>query len=134
MHAWYWKCGWIMVFGGLGSVARYGMTELVETWFGKAFPYGTMFVNLLGCFLFGIVWASCTRGAISEDLKVILLVGFLGGFTTFSSFAFHNQQMVEQRHWNALMINLLVQNVVGIAATWAGIHLMQMAIPAPVAQ
>lgn len=132
MHAWYWKCGWIVLAGGFGSLARYGLTELVESWFGRHFPVGTLFVNLLGCLLFGVVWGSCARGAISVELRLILLVGFLGGFTTFSSFAFHNEQMFVHQQWGYLMINVLVQNMVGIAAIWMGIKLAEMVIPAGV--
>lgn len=121
MVAWYWKCAGIGVMGGLGSLARYGLTELVEHKVGKAFPYGTMSVNLLGCLLFGMVWASVGKGWISEEMKLVLLVGFLGGFTTFSSFAFHNEQMLEQAKWGALLFNVLVQNVVGVLAIWLGI-------------
>ena len=134
MHTWYWNCGWIALLGGVGSVARYGLTELVETWFGKAFPYGTMMVNLLGCLLFGIVWGSCTRGVISEQWRLILLVGFLGGFTTFSSFAFHNEQMLVQKQWAAFMLNVLVQNIAGVAAVWVGIVFVEWLLPAAAAQ
>lgn len=132
MLPWYWNCIGIVLAGGLGSLARYGLTELVETWFGKAFPYGTMAVNLLGCLVFGMVWASCARGAISEETRLILLVGFLGGFTTFSSFAFHNQQMLASGQWNYFLIDVLVQNVVGILAIWLGIQLGQFLFPAAV--
>src|SRR5262249_44769411 len=128
-----WNCGWIALAGGLGSVARYGMTELVETWLGKAFPYGTMVVNLLGCLLFGIVWASCTRGVLSEQWRLILLVGFLGGFTTFSSFAFHNEQMIVHHQWNSLVFNVLVQNILGVASLWIGVLLIEWVRPAAVA-
>lgn len=129
MHAWYWNCIGITVAGGLGSLARYGLTELVETWFGKQFPYGTLTVNLVGCLLFGIVWASCARGVIGENARLILLVGFLGGFTTFSSFAFHNEQMVALRQWNALLINVLIQNSVGVFSVWLGIQLAHAVLP-----
>lgn len=129
MHAWYWKCGWIILAGGIGSLARYGLTEWVESWFGKLFPYGTMIVNLVGCLLFGVVWGSCDRGALSVETRLILLVGFMGGFTTFSSFAFHNEQMIVDKQWAYLMVNVLVQNIVGIAAIWVGIKLAELMVP-----
>jgi len=124
MQAWYWKYVGIVVMGGIGSLARYGLTELMEHFVGKVFPYGTMAVNLLGCLLFGIVWASVGRGWISEEMRLILLVGFLGGFTTFSSFAFHNEQMIEQTRWGALLFNVMIQNIVGVFAIWFGIKLV----------
>lgn len=120
----FWKCLAIMLAGGLGSLLRYGLTELVEHYAGKAFPYGTMLVNLLGCFVFGIVWALFGKGQLTEDMRLILLVGFLGGFTTFSSFAFHNEQMLTNAQWGSLLVNVLVQNIVGIVAVWLGIKLV----------
>ena len=129
MQLWYWKCFWITVAGGAGSLARFGLTELVETWFGRLFPYGTMIVNLLGCLLFGIVWGSCARGAMSVEMRLILLVGFMGGFTTFSSFAFHNEQMLMEKQWGFLLTNVLIQNIVGIVAIWAGIKLAELVFP-----
>jgi len=129
-----WKYCWLLLAGGVGSLARYGLTEWVETWFGKLFPYGTMFVNILGCLLFGVVWGSCARGVISAEMRLILLVGFLGGFTTFSSFAFHNEQMMADKQWGHLLINVLVQNVVGIAAVWIGIKLTEWMIPVAAVQ
>lgn len=129
MVAWYWKCCWIVLAGGIGSLTRYGLTELVESWFGRIFPYGTMVVNLVGCLLFGVVWEGSARGAVSLEMRLILLVGFLGGFTTFSSFAFHNEQMLMEKQWGHLLINILVQNVLGIAAIWLGIKLAEMVFP-----
>ncbi|HQR41052.1 MAG TPA: fluoride efflux transporter CrcB [Gemmatales bacterium] len=124
MHPIVWKYSGILLFGGLGSVARFGLTELVEYYAGKAFPLGTMLVNILGCLVFGILWAIASKGAMSEEWRVILLVGFLGGFTTFSSFAFHNEQMMVQGQWSALLVNVLVQNVVGVAAVWVGVKVV----------
>jgi fluoride exporter len=124
MHSWVVKYGGIMLFGGLGSVARYGLTEAMDHATGKTFPYGTMLVNILGCLVFGIVWALFARQHLSEEWRVLLLVGFLGGFTTFSSFAFHNEQMVMGGQWGALLLNVAVQNIVGVAAVWLGIRVV----------
>ena len=97
--------------GGLGSLARYGLTELVEHKVGKAFPYGTMSVNLLGCLLFGMVWASVGKGWITEEMKLVLLVGFLSGFTTFSSFS-------------AESLGLLQRGDLGLALLHSAAHLL----------
>jgi CrcB protein len=69
-----------------------------------------------------MIWSLATRTAMSEEWRIILLVGFLGGFTTFSSFAFHNEQMMMGGQWGALLVNVVVQNVVGVAAVWLGIR------------
>lgn len=122
MQPWVMKYGGILLFGGLGSVARYGLSEAVDHATGKEFPYGTMLVNLLGCLLFGVVWALFARQQLSEEWRLLLLVGFLGGFTTFSSFAFHNEQMLMSGQWGALLANVAVQNIIGVAAVWLGIR------------
>jgi CrcB protein len=125
----YWNCFWITLAGGIGSLSRFYLNEKVETWFGKAFPFGTMLVNMLGCLLFGVVWGSCAKGVMSAEMRLILLVGFMGGFTTFSSFAFHNEQMLMNRQWGYLLTNVLVQNIVGIVAIWVGIKLAELVLP-----
>ena len=119
----FWKCLAIMLAGGLGSLLRYAVTEALEHFVGKSFPWGTMLVNLLGCFVFGILWALFTKGQLNDDQRLILLVGFLGGFTTFSSFGFHNEEMLTHAQWGQLLANVLIQNIVGIAAVWLGIRL-----------
>jgi CrcB protein len=122
MQPWIMKYGGIMLFGGLGSVARYGLSEAVDHAAGKDFPYGTMLVNLLGCLFFGVLWALFIRQHLSEEWRLLLLVGFLGGFTTFSSFAFQNEQLVMNGQWSAVLLNVAVQNIVGVAAVWLGIR------------
>ena len=85
-----------------------------------AFPWGTFLVNMLGCFLFGILVETLSSNRLPPEWKPILLTGFLGGFTTFSAFAFENQRFLEQRQWTLLAVNLIVQNGLGILAVIAG--------------
>jgi len=74
--------------GGIGSVARYAMATALQRAFAGPFPVGTFFVNLAGCFGIGLVGAlGLERAAISPEARTFIMVGILGGFTTFSSFA-----------------------------------------------
>ena len=74
--------------GGLGALSRFWLSALINSAAGGRFPWGTALVNLTGCFLFGLVWGLSGRQDWPEPLRLILLAGFLGAFTTFSSLIF----------------------------------------------
>ena len=77
---------WIALAGALGTLARYGLGGAVQTVLGQNFPWGTLVVNAIGCLLFGLVWTLAEeRLLISGHLRFIVLVGFMGAFTTFST-------------------------------------------------
>lgn len=85
------------------------------------FPWGTLVVNGLGCFLFGIVWALAEeRLVISGETRLILLTGFMGAFTTFSTFAFETGAFVRDSEWLLAVTNLIGQNVLGLALVFLG--------------
>lgn len=114
----------IALGGAAGSLSRYALGLAVQHWLPTQFPLGTMVVNLLGCFLFGVVAGLVERGnLVSPAAEMGLLVGFLGAFTTFSTFAFHNTQMLYDGRLAWFAANILVQNVAGIAALFAGLAL-----------
>jgi CrcB protein len=81
----------VFVGGGIGSACRYAMATALQRSFPGAFPVGTFFVNLLGCFAIGLFGAlGLERAAISPEARTFIMVGILGGFTTFSSFAWES--------------------------------------------
>ncbi len=84
----------LCIAGALGTLARYGLQGLVQRWAGGSFPWGTLAVNALGCLAFGVIWTVASdRGLIGPQMRTILLVGFMGAFTTFSSFVFETAQL-----------------------------------------
>ncbi|MCC7065038.1 MAG: CrcB family protein [Planctomycetes bacterium] len=111
----------IAVAGSLGSLCRYLLTVLVVSWCGT-FPLHTFVVNLLGCLLFGVCWAM-GHGRWPANVTTVVLVGFFGAFTTFSSLAFDCVMLAEDRRFGALAANLLGQNVLGLLSMWGGIAL-----------
>ena len=113
--------------GAAGSLARYGLSSLIGHAVGSAFPWGIFVTNVLGCFLFGIVWALAgIHHIFSDATRVILLTGFMGAFTTFSTLIFDAQTLLEDGHWAALALNVAGQVVLGILALQWGIRLVAL--------
>jgi fluoride exporter len=118
------KLLWLALAGVGGTLARYGLSGWVQRNAGAWFPWGTFAVNLAGCFLFGLIWSfSENRTAISAEIRTVILLGFLGAFTTFSSFAFETSQLIRDGQWMAAALNVTGQNVLGIAGLFVGLAL-----------
>jgi fluoride exporter len=111
----------VAIGGAIGSVARYFLAGAVHRITSPYFPYGTFAVNVVGCLVFGIVFGiSEQRFAVGPSLRAFLLVGVLGGFTTFSSFTFETFQLLRDGELLLAGTNAVGQVVVGLAAFWAG--------------
>lgn len=112
----------IALGGAAGTLARYGLSlacmRSTDRW---NFPVGTVAVNLLGCFLIGLLNGMfLDRVSVRPEVRAALIVGFLGGFTTFSSFAWEAAVLLEKREPFRLFANVLVSNVAGILLVIAG--------------
>lgn len=108
--------------GGCGALARYGLAGLVQRWGGAEFPWGTLAVNVAGCFLFGVVWAlAAERMALAPEFRVIILTGFLGSFTTFSTFMSETYQLFASSEWLPALGNLALTNVAGLGVFLLGL-------------
>ena len=112
----------IAVAGGVGTLARYGLSGLVQQYCAAGSSgWGTLVVNVVGCFLFGLIWTmteSVLGGA--ADLRLYVLTGFMGAFTTFSTLHFETGQMLRDSQWVAAAGNLMGQNALGICMLLAG--------------
>lgn len=114
----------IALAGGLGSLSRYTLTGIVQRFFGTSFPAGTFIVNVLGCFLFGLVWGFLEdRLSISPTARIIILTGFMGAFTTFSTFIFESVNLISAAQWAYTLLNIAGQIVIGIILLAAGLAL-----------
>ena len=113
---------WIGVAGALGALARYGMALAVQRGTGVLFPWGILTVNTAGCFLFGLVFGLAEeRGVIRPDLRAIALIGFLGAFTTFSTFAFDTLNLIRSERYALAAANLILSNALGVIAVFGGL-------------
>ncbi|TVM18493.1 chromosome condensation protein CrcB [Oceanidesulfovibrio indonesiensis] len=118
------KLAFIALAGALGSLSRYGLAGLVHRFAGAGFPYGTFVVNIIGSFLFGLVWGfSEGRLGFSPELRIILLTGFMGAFTTFSTFAFESTSMLRTGQLLPFAANVGGQIIVGFTLLWLGLAL-----------
>ena len=121
------KLLYIAVGGGLGAVLRY----LVSGWGQRAsgsatFPWGTLVVNVLGCLAIGALGAAFAGPhRVREELRLLLLVGILGGFTTYSAFAFETFMLVDERQFARALGNVVLTNGLCLAAAWLAYRLVQ---------
>jgi CrcB protein len=114
----------IAIFGAAGTLARYGLQGVVQIRAGSTFPYGTLLVNLTGCFLLGLIGQfTLNRMVISPDWRVAIAVGFFGGYTTFSSFGWETAKMLEEGEWTWATTYVAASVIVGLLLTVAGIRL-----------
>lgn len=115
---------WLALAGGLGTLARAGVAAMAVRWCGRGLPWGTVAVNVLGSFVFGLIMAvGRGRLGLPMGLETVLLVGFLGGFTTYSSFAFQSYDLLEQGRLLAAAAYVLGTTFAALAAVGAGLLL-----------
>lgn len=94
------EIGLLAMAGAIGTVARYAVSNIIHRYCGEIFPWGTLAVNMIGCFLFGLIWTLAeTRMAISPQSRLVLLSGFMGAFTTFSTYAFETTCFLRNSQW-----------------------------------
>ena len=108
--------------GAFGAVARYGVSTGVYAMLGRGFPYGTLAVNVIGSLLMGFLYVMLIeRMTVTPELRAVLLVGFLGSFTTFSTFSMETLSLIEQAELIKAAGNIVASVLFCILATWIGV-------------
>jgi len=108
--------------GFLGSVARYLTQILAERILHSSFPWGTLVANVAGCFIIGLVYALSEKGnLLTPEWRLFMTVGFCGGFTTFSAFAYNNLTMLAENNLLQLLANVGLNLFLGTAAVYLGV-------------
>jgi fluoride exporter len=113
----------IMTGGGLGAACRYWLFLLVQRTAAAGFPAGTLAVNLLGCLLVGFLWSFFEGARLAHEWRLFIFTGFLGGFTTYSTFARETTQLFRAGEWKSGLLYLSVSNIGGLALVAAGYFL-----------
>ena len=113
----------IALGGACGSMLRFLVSTGIYQWLGRAFPYGTLTVNIVGSFLIGLMAEALLlqRVTMTLEFRAAILVGFLGGFTTFSSFSLETLYLLEQGNFSKAAVNVLVSVSACLLAVWLGL-------------
>lgn len=114
----------LIFFGaGVGGICRYWISNGIYFCFGRQFPYGTLVVNASGSFLIGLLFILILErfDGIGPQLRSLLLIGFLGGYTTFSSFSIETLNLFESGAWISAILNIFISVVLCLVLTWLGI-------------
>jgi len=112
--------------GGMGSLARYLVSGWAQRFSVGSFPLGTLIVNVAGCLLIGVVAAAASgRFILREEIRVVLQVGFIGGFTTFSAFGYETFSLFTDGQMKSALLNLALNNVLSLAAVWLAYRVTQ---------
>ena len=105
----------------MGTLTRYGTVMFFQRQTETAFPWGVFTANMVGSFLFGVIWSFMEeRGWVAENVRMFILVGFMGAFTTFSTFAFDNMMLARAANWSWFAWNVVLTNAAGLALVYAG--------------
>ena len=114
----------IAVGGAAGAILRYCVSGGVYMWLGRAFPWGTLVVNVIGSLLIGILGVLLVeRMAVSDELRFGVLVGLLGSFTTFSTFSIETLNLLEHGDITRAVLNAVLSVIVCVLAAWLGVTL-----------
>ena len=115
--------------GALGSVARAGMTDLITRWMGSQFPFGTVAVNITGALVMGLIagYGETEPGKLifSPATRTFLMIGVMGGYTTFSSFSLQTFLLMEQGNWTGACLNIFLSVLLCVAGIWLGFSIIR---------
>jgi CrcB protein len=113
----------LVVFGALGTLARYGLDGVIQYRVGSVFPAGTLTINVLGCLLLGVIGQfGLNHINVSPDLRIGLTIGLMGGFTTFSTFGWDTVRMLEEGEWTKASLYVGASVLGGLIAMMLGMR------------
>ena len=114
----------LVVAGALGTLSRYGLGGLTQRLSGAGFPYGTLVINTLGCFAIGLIMQiALSTDLMSPAVRIAATIGFLGAFTTFSTFSYETVRFLEDGAWISAVLNIGSNVGIGLLATFSGMLL-----------
>ncbi|HMB36968.1 MAG TPA: fluoride efflux transporter CrcB [Methylomirabilota bacterium] len=119
----------ICLGGAVGTAARYGVGGLAARWWGTEFPYGTLIVNITGSFLIGFIQqVGLNTLAFSDTVRLVLTIGVMGGYTTYSSFSYETLRLAEQGSWLSALLNVVLTTGLCLAVCTLGLGLGRIVV------
>lgn len=113
--------------GGIGSIARFLCQKYLYEWAQHSFPLGTFIVNILGCFLIGLFYGLAEKGnLLTPEWRLLLTTGFCGGYTTFSTFAYENINLLKSGDFLYFGLYTAGSIILGIASAWFGMLILKL--------
>jgi CrcB protein len=113
--------------GFVGTLSRYWLSGVVARRFGETFPLGTLVVNLIGCFLVGLFFYLLQeRFVVNPTARAVVLIGLLGGFTTFSSLGLQTFTLLQDGEFGLALLNVMASNFAGLLLVWSGYTLARI--------
>lgn len=110
----------------IGGISRYLLSQLVQSKFLSTFPFGTLGVNIIGCFLIGLVFGLADRGNLTQEWRLFLATGMMGGFTTFSAFSNETVSMLRDGQLWYASVYIVSSVLLGLIATFIGILIVKL--------
>ncbi len=115
-----------IAFGGmLGALMRYSANEFIYTYYKGVFPAGTLFVNSLGSFIIGILYALSFKLSMNPSVRLMLFVGFLGSFTTFSTYSLETLNLIRSGELKTAFLNIILNNTLSLLLAFAGFYIIR---------
>ena len=113
--------------GFAGTLTRYWLSGIIARRYGETFPYGTLAVNALGCFVAGFLfYFMYERFLNSPTSRSLVFIGFLGAFTTFSSYSLQTFMLLRDGEFYLALLNMAASNILGLLLVWVGYHLAEL--------
>lgn len=123
---WYWgplvmlKLAYIALGGAAGAVLRYAASGCAYALLGTRLPWGTLFVNVTGSLMIGLLWALLENATVSQNVRAMLMIGLLGAFTTFSTFSLETMNLMRDKQFALAAVNVVASCVICIAVVYGG--------------
>ena len=118
----------VMLGGSIGALSRYGVSLLAVKLFGARFPWGTLIVNLIGCFFIGLAFALAERSSsiMNPSMRLFFVTGYLGGLTTFSTYAVETTNALGAQNSLSAILNVAANNLLGVALVLLGMWIVRL--------